>query len=134
MVHDIAESLDGGCERNEELANTAARHNNGKCPMHYLLLFPNAMRWLAWVCHTGERKYAYLNWRQGGKPDREYFDSAIRHLQQHFDGEMFEEESGCPHVAHALWNLAAYLDLNFEKPAPSMETDAMRGVKNVSSN
>ena len=57
-------------------------------------------------------KYADGNWRKGGKPDREYLDSMMRHLTLWIHGEVYDDDSGCSHLGHAIWNLMALHELN----------------------
>ena len=92
----------------------AARYNEGKAQLSYLLDFPKAMDAFALVCMEGAKKYARDNWKRGGKPSAEYLDSALRHMrdmwgwQQVFDGDLMVTY----HAAHIMWNMAAYIELN----------------------
>jgi hypothetical protein len=60
----------------------------------------------------GASKYDDGNWRKGGKPDSEYLDSMMRHLTSWLEGEVYDTDSGCGHLGHAIWNLLALHELN----------------------
>jgi hypothetical protein len=72
---------------------------------------------VARVKEFGANKYNDGNWRLGNKPDVEYLDSMFRHMDYFFAGEFYDQDSGCPHLAHAVWNLSALAELNYgDKP------------------
>lgn len=93
----------------------AMRYNEGKPMMSYFMRsFPKMAEGVARVKEFGANKYGDNNWRRGNKPDKEYWDSLFRHLNYHFQGEVYDEDSGCLHLAHAVWNLSALLELNYQ--------------------
>lgn len=53
----------------------------------------------------GAAKYGRDNWK-GGTDWHEFYGSALRHIFKFWNGEDIDEESGLPHLAHAIWNLA----------------------------
>lgn len=90
----------------------AARHNEGKPDLSYILDFPKTLVALARVCEAGAKKYDRDNWKKGGKPDAEYRASALRHqLKDATDGPL-DPETNCLNLAHAIWNLAAMIENN----------------------
>jgi len=93
------------------MTDAALRFNAGKPELSYLLSIPKAVAALAKVFSQGAIKYERDNWQKGGKPDAEYLDSCMRHLlaSQHED---HDPDTGCLHLAHAIWNLAALIELN----------------------
>jgi len=96
----------------------ALRYNENKPKLSY---FMRSFKWMteavARVKEFGANKYNEGNWRLGNKPDDEYINSCFRHLQYFFDGEFYDEDSGCSHLAHAVWNLSALAELNHgDKP------------------
>jgi hypothetical protein len=91
---------------------SAQRFNQGKPKLSYIRLFHSAIEVFARVKEFGAAKYDDGNWRQGGKPDKEYLDSLDRHIDQFLKGEIYDEDSGCAHLGHALWNIAALIELN----------------------
>lgn len=93
----------------------AKRYNEGKPMLSYFMrAFPKMVEAVARIKEFGAAKYEENNWRLGNKPDKEYLDSLFRHLDQHFKGEMYDEDSGCLHLGHAVWNLCALLELNHQ--------------------
>jgi len=92
----------------------AMRFNGGKPKLSY---FMRSFRWMtaavARVKEFGANKYMEDNWRSGNKPDEEYLDSCFRHLDYFFSGEFYDQDSGCSHMAHAVWNLSALCELNY---------------------
>jgi len=101
----------------------ALRFNEGKPKLSYFMRsFPKMAEAVARVKEFGANKYNEGNWRQGNKPDQEYWDSLFRHLNYIFDGEMYDQDSGCLHLGHAVWNLCALLELNYpDMPAVDEE-------------
>jgi len=92
---------------------TAARYSDGKPPMHYMLFFPRVFELLARVFEGGEHKYDYGNWSKGGRPDKEYLDSTMRHLTKRFGKQViFDKDSKTNHIGHAIWNLMVLFELN----------------------
>lgn len=89
--------------------------NQGKPELDFLLDFPTAMEAFCRVKEVGAAKYARDNWKLGGKPDSEYLAAAIRHMMAHRSGELFAEDTGCLHIAHAMWNMAALIELNIKE-------------------
>lgn len=96
-------------------APTAARMNTGKPELDFILDFPIALEAFCRVKELGAAKYERDNWKQGGKPDSEYLAAALRHMVAHRSGELFAGDSGCLHLAHAMWNMAAAIELNVKK-------------------
>lgn len=90
----------------------ALRFNEEKPKLSYILQFPHVIEALARIMELGGEKYGDGNWKLGGKPDKEYLDSMMRHLQAFMSGETYDQDSGCSHVGHAAWNLCALLELN----------------------
>lgn len=67
----------------------------------YDLLSPFALQRLAGVYERGAVKYDARNWELGQAQMR-YFDSAVRHLMNWYEGKEDED-----HLAQAMWNVAA---------------------------
>ena len=96
----------------------AARFNTGKPMLSYFRRsFSWALEAVARVKEFGANKYDDDNWRHGGKPDAEYLDSMDRHLNAFLNGEDYDEDSGCHHIGHAIWNLCALMELNYKDTA-----------------
>jgi hypothetical protein len=75
------------------------KHDSGKPMMD--LLDPLAMEQLAKVLTFGAQKYAAHNWRKGIKQSR-LIAALLRHTFAHMSGQNLDEESGLPHIAHAM--------------------------------
>jgi len=92
----------------------ALRYNDTKPELHRVMDFGSALEKVAKVMEMGAIKYEDGNWLQGGKPDAEYLDSALRHILafQDLGQEEYDTDSGCHHLAHAAWNMLALLRLN----------------------
>lgn len=58
----------------------------------------------------GALKYGRLNWRSAGIRTSIYIDAVRRHINAYAEGEDFDPDSGCPHLAHALACLAIVVD------------------------
>jgi hypothetical protein len=87
--------------------NEAVKFDTGKPRIS--LIPPKIIYQLAEVFTYGAEKYGAHNWKKGLDPIRLY-DAAMRHLLAWMDGEN-TDESGCPHLAHALWNVAIMLEM-----------------------
>lgn len=53
------------------------------------------------VLTYGAQKYAPENWKHVAGPENRYFAAAMRHLIAHRRGDLLDDESGLPHLAHA---------------------------------
>ncbi len=92
----------------------ALRYNEGKPMLAYFMRsFPRMVEALARVKEMGAIKYQDGNWRLGNKPDDEYWNSMFRHLNYIFCGQDYDVDTGCLHLAHAVWNACALLELNY---------------------
>lgn len=104
----------------------ALRFNEGKPKLSY---FSRSFRWVtaavARVMEFGANKYNEGNWLLGNKPDTEYLDSCFRHLDHFFAGEFYDEDSACSHIAHAVWNLCAMMELNY-RDRPIIDEERFR--------
>lgn len=100
----------------------AARYNQGKPDLSYLLDWPKALRALVRVSEQGAIKYERNNWKKGGKPDTEYLASALRHMLDFHDGAYYDSDIGTAHIANAVWNLLSLIELNHRK-APDLDPE-----------
>lgn len=105
------------------LKEKATRFNNGKPEMSEILKFGSALVDVATVMEMGAIKYEVGNWLKGGKPDKEYLDSAMRHLMAHISGELYDQELGTKHLANAAWNLLAALLLAEELQGAALDPE-----------
>ncbi|HZT03659.1 MAG TPA: dATP/dGTP diphosphohydrolase domain-containing protein [Steroidobacteraceae bacterium] len=90
---------------------SGARMNGNKPELHQVPMW--ALYGVARVLMYGAKKYKPGNWAKG-MPWTVVYDCALRHLAAWQRGEENDEESGLPHLDHALCNLiflSAYRDL-----------------------
>ena len=92
--------------------DVALRDNAGKPELAYVLDLRHALEALAAVFSQGAVKYLPRNWMKGGKEDDEYLGAALRHLLKYRNGEDYDQETGCLHMAHVMWNVSALIELN----------------------
>lgn len=101
----------------------ATKADGGKARMD--LIAPEALVALGAVLEFGSRKYAERNWEKGMRWGRVYA-ALQRHLTQWMMGDDVDDESGMPHLWHALTNLhflVAYADRDVgEDDRPVIQT------------
>jgi hypothetical protein len=54
------------------------------------------------VLEYGANKYSPDNWKKVPEMEVRYYDAAMRHIDSYWQGEYLDEESGQPHLAHAV--------------------------------
>ena len=79
-----------------------------KIPLHLAPM--SAMHAMAEGFADGAKKYGPFNWREKMVSSTVYYAAALRHLAAWFDGEEIAEDSGMPHLSHALACLAIIVD------------------------
>ncbi len=55
-------------------------------------------------------KYGAWNWSMVSDLERRYLAAAMRHINAYRAGEMLDQESGLPHLAHAMCCLAFLIE------------------------
>ena len=80
--------------------------------LRYDLVPPSAVKAMADVLTFGARKYKPNNWKNCQDPER-YLAALIRHIEAYRSGEELDTDSGLPHLAHAMTNLAFLLELGY---------------------
>lgn len=84
-----------------------------KPPMHLTLW--KSVRWLIRVRLYGLKKYPNAdNWKS--VPTQDWWDACMRHLIAYNEGKIIDDESGLPHLAHALTNLCYLIELTTPEP------------------
>ena len=92
-----------------------AKLDGGKTRMGLVISgFPRALNLVGMVSTYGAMKYSDEGWRKVPDGAKRYFDAAIRHLTPP-DGNFTDNETGLPHLAHAIWNLMAVLELTMKE-------------------
>ena len=81
---------------------------SSKLPLH---LWPETATIMGCVgLLDGMLKYGRSNWRHSGVRVSIYLDAIRRHLGAYGEGEDYDQDSGAPHLAHALACLAIIVD------------------------
>lgn len=97
---------------------------------NYWLVPPKSLEALCKVLTFGAKKYAPDNWRKVEKWQERYFSAAQRHLMEYRKGHKIDQESGEPHLAHAICCLAFMIEMEESEQAEKVETyDAVEGYK-----
>jgi hypothetical protein len=92
------------------------RFNAGKPRID--LVPTSAVLALAEVLTVGAEKYKERNWEMGMDHSICYA-SAMRHLLKYWSGEDLDSESGKPHLAHVLTNIAFLIE--YQKTCPQLD-------------
>lgn len=101
-------------EINFEETNVAVKDKEGKPQMR--LILPHAAEALVRIREYGLKKYPQAdNWKSVPKED--WTDAMLRHLMKYIGGEETDEESGMPHLWHALCNLSYLIELEWKENA-----------------
>lgn len=87
---------------NSDERGSGARLNGGKVEFSLIPLI--ALESCARVFMYGRDKYSAWNWARG-MPWLVPYDSLMRHMEAWQRGETNDEESGLPHLGHAMCNL-----------------------------
>lgn len=82
-----------------QITKEGVKYDSGKPQME--LIAPDAMEGLAKVLTFGASKYAARNWEKGMSWSR-VFGALLRHLWKYWRGEDLDEETGLPHIDHAM--------------------------------
>jgi len=90
------------------MSNPKQIFGDKKVPLH--LIPPAASAYIARALRDGAEKYGPFNWRDQSVEVMTYIGAARRHLDAWMDGEEYAEDSGEPHLAHALADLAILAD------------------------
>ena len=76
------------------------------------LLPKKALGWVVRVLEYGARKYDTWAWRDNASEWTRQSDAVQRHIWAWEQGEDLDQETGLPHLAHAICGLLILLDLN----------------------
>ena len=90
----------------------ATKHDLGKKIRPELLPFKAAEKVME-VFTFGAEKYGDFNWRKGLEFSR-LWGAAQRHQMAFWQGQDLDEESGLPHIAHAIANLMMLMEMGCE--------------------
>lgn len=74
------------------------------------LVPPSAIIAMAEAMGNGADKYGPFNWRDEPVQVRTYIEATLRHLYAFLDGQWAAEDTGIPHLSHAMASLAIVND------------------------
>lgn len=94
-------------------AAVGMKHDEAK--PRFDLIPPIAELEVAKVLEYGARKYDENNWRYVENPQARYMAAARRHINAWMQNESYDDESGLPHLAHAITSLMFILELELEQ-------------------
>lgn len=107
------------CEESPVESNVGVKHNKHKVPLDIIQTrqFPKALQAIALATAFGNKKYEatdkdFLNFKRVAGGSQTYFDAAARHNAER---EEIDEDSGLPHIFHAVWDMMAGLELFLEE-------------------
>jgi hypothetical protein len=86
------------------------KYDGGK--VRYELLPPFAIEDVAKVLTYGSVKYEDDNWRIVPDAVRRYKGALMRHVEEYRKGNVFDDETGLPHMAHAICCAMFILELD----------------------
>ena len=92
---------------------TGKKYDEGK--LRFSLMPLLATESMNRVLEFGAAKYGVDNWREVEDGERRYFDAAMRHLMAWMRGDPIDDESGLPHLAHAMCCIAFLLEKEIGK-------------------
>lgn len=96
------------------MTTSPGRKDDGGKP-DFSLLDPTALLTVVKVLTFGASKYGADNWKTVPDMERRYFAAANRHLWAWYNGEE-TDESGLPHLAHAIASLFILFAFSLHKP------------------
>lgn len=94
---------------------TGKKFDEGK--LRYDLVPPAVLEQLATVLTFGAEKYGANNWQTVPDARNRYYAAMMRHVEADRGGEVFDKESGLPHLTHALACVAFMLHNTLDKHA-----------------
>lgn len=87
-------------ENNPQTDPTEGRKYDSE-KLDYTLVPWEGMEDIVKVLQYGAKKYARDNWKHVENNKTRYLAAAFRHLVQHNNGELADDETGLSHLAHA---------------------------------
>ena len=87
--------------------------------------FSNSLTAMMEVATFGANKYTRKGFLSVPNGEERYLDALIRHLLKHGSGEELDPETNLPHLHHALWNMAAVVEVRLrnKKTQPKNPVD-----------
>lgn len=89
-----------------------AKLDKGKVQAAQLLSqFPRALSAVIEVAQFGANKYTLGGWQEVPEGVQRYQNAEMRHKLARWQGQVYDPESGLPHMYHEAWNVLAVLEL-----------------------
>lgn len=85
-----------------QTASKGIKHDTGK--LRWDLIPWKPLEYVVRVVTFGAAKYGPANWQSLADARNRYFAALQRHLAAYRMGELFDPETGLPHLAHAACN------------------------------
>ena len=122
-------------EHDEHVRILGVKHNKHKAPLDIVQTrqFPKALQFLALATAFGNKKYEatdkdYLNFKRVAGGSQTYFDAAARHNTERNE---IDEETGLPHMIHAVWNMLAGLEMYIEEQKLDVKNFSKEYLENL---
>jgi hypothetical protein len=103
------------------LALLGTKSDEGK--PDFTLLPPLPLQRVTEVLTFGAEKYGADNWQYVDDGERRYLAAALRHINQHLQGEDFDKESSMLTIAHAAASLLLALQFVEERVGEEFSDD-----------
>lgn len=100
------------------IVNEKTGGEKGQKPIRMDLLPVEPMWEVAKLYGKGAEKYAMHNWRRGYDWSLSY-GAMMRHATQFWNGESYDEETGCHHLSSVIFHALALME--FEKTHPELD-------------
>lgn len=98
-VDKLVSNLVSTVNRDLEGQMAGNKFDGGK--LRFSLIPPQPLSDVNRVLEFGAKKYGANNWQKVDNAQERYFNAAMRHLLAWQSGELLDDESGLPHLAHA---------------------------------
>lgn len=89
-----------GTEDIENMSEEGVKYDSDK--LEYSLLPKGVLNKVVNILGFGSKKYAKDNWMKVDNPKERYYNAAQRHINQWWEGEKYDSETGENHLAHAI--------------------------------
>lgn len=104
--------------------NIGTKHDLGKLRFGLVLRgLALPLRAIAAVLTFGAQKYAADSWQTVPNARERYMDANYRHMNARESGEVYDQESGLPHIAHEVVNLMFVMYFDIKSGAISNYTN-----------
>jgi hypothetical protein len=86
---------------------------------------------IAKVYNFGLKKYSENSWQNLPNARSRYYAAAKRHLEDWWDGDLVDEESGLHPLAHTIWNLICLIWFDFQEKKLKIKRSLKIGKKSI---